>query len=77
MEDAVNEANAGALVGVLIGQLDVDLPEPSLEWRYSVSKVHEVKKCSLTIFRPLESDIELLPILCQLYRATASAGVES
>lgn len=31
VEDAVHEADAGALVGVLVGQLDVDLPEAALE----------------------------------------------
>lgn len=35
VEDAVHEADARALVGVLIGQLNVDLPETALEWRCS------------------------------------------
>ena len=37
MEDAVHKTNAGALVRVLIGQLNVDLPESALKWRYMVS----------------------------------------
>lgn len=37
VEDAVHKANAGALVRVLIGQLDVDLPESALEGRCMVS----------------------------------------
>lgn len=31
MEDPVHEADARALIGVLIGQLDVDLPQATLE----------------------------------------------
>lgn len=31
MEDAIHEADAGALVGVLVGELDVNLPEAALE----------------------------------------------
>jgi hypothetical protein len=37
MKYSVDEANAGALVGVLVGQLDVDLPETALERGYSSS----------------------------------------
>ena len=33
MEDAVNKSDAGTLVGVLVGELDVDLPEATFEWR--------------------------------------------
>ena len=38
VEDTVHEANAGALVGVLVGQLDVNLPETTLEWGYIYSQ---------------------------------------
>lgn len=38
MEDTIHEANARALVRVLVGQLDVDLPKPTLERRCTVSK---------------------------------------
>jgi len=31
MEDAIDEAYAGALVGILVGQLDVDFPGAALE----------------------------------------------
>jgi hypothetical protein len=37
VEDAVHKANAGALVRVLIWQLDVDLPKSALEGRCMVS----------------------------------------
>lgn len=33
MEDAVNKSDAGTLVGVLVRELDVDLPEATFEWR--------------------------------------------
>lgn len=35
MENSVHEADAGALVWVLIGKFDVDLPEPASEWSYT------------------------------------------
>jgi hypothetical protein len=46
VEDAIDEANARTLVGVLVWKLDMNLPQPALEWR---------------VFWSLESDIELLP----------------
>ena len=46
VEDAVYEANARALVRVLIGELDVDLPKSTLEGCYMVSG------CSCTRERP-------------------------
>ena len=32
VEDSIHEANARALVGVLVGQFDVDFPEAALKW---------------------------------------------
>jgi hypothetical protein len=63
VEDAVYEANARALVRVLVGQFDVDLPETSLEWCCLVSRCHVCGTGWLTVFWPLEPDIELLPAL--------------
>ena len=31
MEDAVDEADTGALVGILVGEFDVDFPQTTLE----------------------------------------------
>lgn len=36
MEYTVDESNAWTLVWVLIGQLYMDLPETTSEWRYSM-----------------------------------------
>ena len=46
VEDAVDKADAGALVGILVGQLDVDFPQAALEGRLAGA---------------LEADVELLP----------------
>lgn len=64
MEDAVNKSDAGTLVGVLVGELDVDLPEATFEWR-CVTLAH----CWLheddrhTLYWALEPDVELLPVV--------------
>ena len=34
MEDAIDEADTGGLVWVLVWELDVYFPEPTLEWCY-------------------------------------------
>lgn len=34
MENAIDEANAGAFVGVLVGKLHMNLPQATCEWRY-------------------------------------------
>lgn len=69
MEDTVHETNAGALVGILVGQLDVDLPKTALE-RCCIKSAHIKGSCGgpHTVFRPLEPDVELLPALCQRCR---------
>lgn len=46
VEDPVHEAYAGALVGILVWQLNVDLPQPAFERRLG---------------GPFEADIEFLP----------------
>jgi hypothetical protein len=53
VEDAVNEANAGALVRVLIGQLDVDLPESALEGCCMVSGNNVSRKPNVLSSGPL------------------------
>ena len=36
VKDPINKANAGALIRVLIRQLNVDFPVSTSEWRYEV-----------------------------------------
>lgn len=62
VEYPVHEADARALVRILIGQFDVDLPETTLEGclirvRGAALVVRQVH----TLFRPLEPDVKLLP----------------
>lgn len=40
VEDAVDEADAGGFVGVLIGEFDVDFPAAALERCYSIISLH-------------------------------------
>lgn len=35
VEDAIDESNAGTLVGILVRELDVDLPETAFEGSYA------------------------------------------
>jgi hypothetical protein len=65
MEDAVNKSDAGTLVGVLVGELDVDLPEATFERRCVMLAhcwLHE--DVQLTLYWALEPDVELLPVVC-------------
>jgi len=65
MEDAVNKSDAGTLVGVLVGELDVDLPEATFEWRCMTLAHCWLREISwLTLYRALEPDVELLPMVC-------------
>ena len=65
MEDAVNKSDAGTLVGVLVGELDVDLPEATFERRYVTLADCWLRGISwLTLYRALEPDVELLPVVC-------------
>lgn len=64
MEDPVDKADAGALVGVLVWQLDVDFPVSPSEWcctgEYGAIKM-EYELMVHTFFGSLEADVELLP----------------
>ena len=65
MEDAVNKSDAGTLVGVLVRELDVDLPEATFEWRYVTLANCWLREIFwLTLYRALEPDVELLPVVC-------------
>ena len=67
MENAVDEAYAWALIGVLVWKLYMDFPKTTLEWCYRnhvVSQRSErANKISpgLTFFGSLESNVEFLP----------------
>jgi hypothetical protein len=65
VEDAVHKPNAGALVRVLVRQLNVDLPETALEGCCELFQhrilVVSTSTASLTLFWTLESDKEFLP----------------
>ena len=39
VEDAINKANARAFVGILVGELYVDLPDAAGEWCYVLVSV--------------------------------------
>lgn len=66
MEYPVHKANAWALIGVLIWQFDVNLPETALEGSYDSSAVpKEIKVSRHTLFWAFKPDVELLPMLCQ------------
>jgi hypothetical protein len=72
MEYPVDEANTRALIGVLIGQLDMDLPETALERGcFSSIPTFWLWYSKRTILRPLEPDVELLPVVYQ-YAAVGS-----
>ncbi len=77
MEDAVYEANTGALVRVLIGQLDMYLPESTLEGCCMVSGHSCTSKNQLTVLGTLESNVELLPVWCQPRRGTLRIEIMS
>jgi hypothetical protein len=66
MEYPVHEADAGALVWVLVWELDVDLPETALEGRCEALAAYEtVGGWSPTFYRALESNVEFLPKMCE------------
>lgn len=52
VEYPVNEADAGALVWILVWQLDVDLPESAFEWRcngqYGIGTASDTAGCLLS-----------------------------
>ena len=62
---AVDEADAGRLVGVLIRELDVDLPKAALEGcchrLLVLSRLPILVPRIRTFRRPFEPDVELLP----------------
>lgn len=64
MEDPVDKADARALVGVLVWQLDVDLPVSPSEWcctgQYGAIKMG-YELMVHTFFGSLEADVEFLP----------------
>jgi hypothetical protein len=66
MKNAVDEADAGGFVGVLVWELDVDFPEAALEGCWG-SLTFVVRKGNfeggLTFFGPLESNVEFLPVV--------------
>ena len=68
VEYPVDEADARALVWILVWQFDVYLPETAFEGCYK-GLVHYgsqgVRKGRHTFRRPLEPNIELLPTACQ------------
>ena len=65
VEDAVHEADAGAFVGVLVWELDVDFPESAGERCCGgVSLVHRgmgLERLGRTLCRTLESNVKFLP----------------
>jgi hypothetical protein len=65
VEYPVHEADARAFVRVLIGQLDVDLPEAALKRCCILSERSSARTSAHTVFWALEPDVELLPTLCQ------------
>ena len=67
MENAVDEAYAWALVGILIWKLYMHFPKTTLEWCYRREVVSQrpestnKKSPGPTFFRSLESNVEFLP----------------
>lgn len=70
MEDSIDETDTGALVRVLIRELNMDLPASAGEgcYRSMQSEFLQKKRGSdgrqgllLTLFGPLKPDVELLP----------------
>lgn len=67
MEYPVYETNAGALIGVLVGQLDVDLPQTTGKrcWVCQLLCESEMGRFRRTLFWAFEPNIELLPMADQ------------
>lgn len=62
MEDAVDKADAWALVRVLVWEFDMDLPVTASEGGCTGQQAARGEKSSRhTFFRSLEADIEFLP----------------
>jgi hypothetical protein len=68
MEDSVHEADAGALVRILVWYFDVDLPVAAGEGRCAMSVLRLRSSLCIgakrTLFWALEPYVELLPVLC-------------
>lgn len=63
VEDAIDKSNTGALIRILIGELDVNFPMAASERRCArLVQGREEHDTTPTFFRALEAHIKLLPV---------------
>lgn len=65
MKYSVHEAYTRAFVRILVGKLDVDLPETTLKWCCNYQRFDPSPSIvQRTLFWALEPDVKLLPEVC-------------